>query len=108
MKRKPPKGYDTWIEVYDSIVAQNPNLLLSRTAWFIYYEDKPEPEARPKIFKVQIKTLLANCWLELQEYRMVKDPSIIAQHYIKNNSDNFHREYTDAACRLLDVLTIEE
>ena len=75
MKRKPPKGYDSWIEVYDTVMNQNPELLLSNSIWFTYFERNEEldVEDSPKIFKVQIKTLLANCFLELLDMRMTVD-----------------------------------
>ena len=116
MKRKPPKGYDSWIEVYDTVMNQNPELLLSKSIWFTYYDNPiAKPEVRfgivinsPKLFKVQIKTLLASCFLELLDLRMNDDETKIVVHRMKKYDDNFHKEWTDKATKLLYHLKITE
>ena len=110
MKRKPPKGYDSWIEVYDTVMNQNPELLLSKSIWFTYFERNEEldVEDSPKIFKVQIKTLLASCFLELLDLRMNDDETKIVVHRMKKYDDNFHKEWTDKATKLLYHLKITE
>ena len=107
MKRKPPKGYSSWIEFHDKF-KDMPEFDKNKQTLHLRYQNPRRVIPIYSHQKFRWSTVERNCWREMQEYRMVKDPSIIAQHYIKNNSDNFHREYTDAACRLLDVLTIEE
>jgi len=101
-RKKLPYDFLSWVNLYDFLKARDP-----RAEKFTFKMLDQVTLERTE-YSITMTTVAKYAWEEIQEYRMVKDPSIIAQHYIKNNSDNFHREYTDAACRLLDVLTIEE
>jgi hypothetical protein len=71
--KKPPKhlfGYDSWTEMFDCLIAENPDMLKAGT---IFYTYQTSPEADAKVFKISIKTLQAKCWEELQDYRLEKD-----------------------------------
>jgi len=112
--KKPPRhlfGYDSWIEMYDTFCNENPDImydeskLMKVTLNFQYMTSPDEPVKR---YKISMKQLMINCWKEFEEVRMEKERSIIAEHHIQRNTDNFHQEYVDDVVKLLRVAMVRD
>ena len=112
--RKPPRhlfGYDTWIEMFDTFCNENPDIYDNPRELVkvkLHYTYMTSPDAPVKHFKISMKQLMVNCWLEVMNERMIKDRSIIAQHHMQSTADFFHREYIDEAAKFLRLMQVNE
>ena len=65
--RKPPKGYATWIQLYDAIMKQAPHYLKTGKAPInIHYTGN---DGSSEYIKITAGTIERNCWKELQQNR---------------------------------------
>lgn len=92
VKRRLPQGFDTWLEMYDSIVVQNPHLLSQATITYCF-NTSTDIDVEHNVFKIRVKTLLANCFLELVDMRLTqKETNNIFRHFhnfVNTNPDVF-------------------
>ena len=103
--RKPPHGYSSWIEFHDKF-KDMPEFDKNKQTLHLRYQNPRRVIPIYSHQKFRWSTVERNCWREMQELRMEKERAIIAQHHIQRNTDMFHKEYVDDACRLLDALKV--
>lgn len=107
--KKPPKhlfGYDSWIEMYDCLVAENPDLLKARV---VFYQYQKSMDDKAKVFKITIRQLMINCWKEIEEKRITREATTGVIRAIELGHDVHHPSLAYTEVRdLLQTIQIQD
>jgi hypothetical protein len=89
--KKPPKhifGYSTWIEMFDKFTEENPDLYDNPSQLLkvkLQFQYMTAPNAPVKRYKITMRQLIINCWLEIMDDRLCRDETEVCVHELARN-----------------------
>jgi hypothetical protein len=90
MKKKLPEGFQSWIQFYDYLRRDKPELLKAKTIQFMSYQ--PQGGVKEE-YSIRVETIERNSWREIQSKRLTgkqTDLLISALHnYCTHDNNDF-------------------